>query len=203
MLAVHTGKQLCARFYRRADGTIMMQDCPWSLRVMARKVSRLGAAILTAILSVSLASAKNKTRQPSCDCLQIQQKDSGVKLTVMDQQGAVIPGAGVLLENKSNQQKAGGLTGASGQWQQPKLAPGRYSIVIKSQGFRSFTGTVKVNDGMLLELKIKLPVADVNTTVVVEAEPLGVMGSMGTITAVPSPQMSGFGSAGRPAPMRR
>ena len=172
--------------------------------MIARKTSRVGAAVLTAVLSVSFASAKSKVKQPSCDCQQIQQKDSGVKLTVLDQQGAVISGANILLENKSNHQKLEGLTGPSGEWQQSKLTPGHYDILVKSLGFRSFAGDLSVHDGMSLELKVKLPVADVNTTIVVEAQPLSVMGTMGTIMAVPSAQVpAAFGSAGQPAPMRR
>jgi hypothetical protein len=202
LLAVQGGKRLCARFYRRADGTIMTQDCPWNLRVVARKVSRLGTAVLTAVLSVGFVSAKSKTKQASCDCQQIQQKGSGVKLTVVDPQGFVIPGANILLESKSKHEKLEGVTGPSGEWGESKLAHGQYSIFVKSNGFRSFTGNFEVRDGMLLEVRVKLPVATVSTTVIVESQSTVEVGAMGTITTAPQ-QMPGFGSAGRPAPMRR
>ncbi len=58
---------------------------------MKRKVSRLGAAILTALMSVTIAMGKNKPRPATCECSQSQQKDSGIKLTVVDQHGLVIP----------------------------------------------------------------------------------------------------------------
>ena len=35
-----SSNQLCARFYRRADGTILTEDCPVGLRNQAAKVRR-------------------------------------------------------------------------------------------------------------------------------------------------------------------
>ena len=94
------GKRLCTRFYRRADGTVLTQDCPWSLRALKRKVSRLAAAVLTAIMGVTVAMARNKPRPATCECSQSQQKDSGIKLIVVDQHGAVIPKAEISISSK-------------------------------------------------------------------------------------------------------
>jgi hypothetical protein len=52
--------RVCARYYRRADGTIMTRDCGWKAKVRARTfttISALGAAALAAVgLFTSLAS---------------------------------------------------------------------------------------------------------------------------------------------------
>ncbi|SRR5579871_1656291 len=37
------GKRICTRFYRRADGTILTQDCPWGLRALKRRASRVAS----------------------------------------------------------------------------------------------------------------------------------------------------------------
>src|SRR3954467_13496067 len=34
LIAGSRGKRLCTRIYRRADGTVLTQDCPWSLRAI-------------------------------------------------------------------------------------------------------------------------------------------------------------------------
>ena len=94
------GKRGPTRFYRRADGTILTQDCPWSFRSLTRKVSRIAAAALTAIMGVTVAMARNKPQPATCECSQSQQKDSGIKLVVVDQHGAVIPKAEIHLQNK-------------------------------------------------------------------------------------------------------
>ncbi len=181
LIAEGRGTRLCTRFYRRADGTVLTQDCPWSFRAIKRKVSRLGAAILTALMSVTVAMGKNKPRPASCECSQSQQKDSGIKLTVVDQHGLVIPQAEITLENKSNKETITAVTGPAGEWARPKVSAGQYLITVKSRGFRTFTSAIQVRDGMLLGLRIKLPVAEVNQTVEVTAEPAEIMGTFAEV----------------------
>ncbi len=59
--------RLCVRFYRRADGTVITQDCPvgWAkvkqrTRIVVAAVASLLMALFTGVLFVSLFS-KNKT----------------------------------------------------------------------------------------------------------------------------------------------
>ncbi len=198
LIADSRGKQLCTRFYRRADGTVLTQDCPWTVRVLATKVSRVAATLLTAIMGVTIAMAKNKPRPATCECSQTQQKDSGIKLIVVDQHGAVIPKAEIRLQNKSGKETMDGITGPTGEWRKLGIGAGKYQINVKSSGFRTFTGVIEVSDGTLLGLKIKLPLAEVNTTVEVKAEPVEIMGStVGILTGVhdsiPSPPSSSGG----------
>ena len=42
--------RLCVRFYRRADGTILTNNCPVGLRAIKRRVSRAAGATLSAVL---------------------------------------------------------------------------------------------------------------------------------------------------------
>jgi hypothetical protein len=176
LIAGSRGNRLCAHLYRRADGTVLTQDCPWSFRVLTRKISRLAAAVLAAIMGVTVAMARNKPRPATCECSLTQQKDSGIKLMVIDQQGAVIPKAEITVEGKSIQVPIAGVTGPSGEWIEPKLTAGRYKVTVKAQGFSTFSSVVEVRDGALLALKVKLPVAAVNTTVNVAAEAVVVQG---------------------------
>jgi len=43
--------RLCIRFYRRADGTILTENCPVGLRALKRRLSRMATATLSALLS--------------------------------------------------------------------------------------------------------------------------------------------------------
>jgi hypothetical protein len=197
------GKRLCARFYRRADGTVLTQDCPWSLRALTRKVTRLSAAVLTAVMGVTVALARNKPQPATCECSQIQQKDSGIKLVVIDQHGAVMPKAEIAVEGKSFREPVAGVTGSSGEWSLAKLTPGHYRVTVKAQGFRTFNSVIEIRDGMLLALKVKMLVAAVNTTVEVKAESVVIMGTTGILTevhnSIPSAPSSGAGFS----PMRQ
>ena len=203
LIAGSRGNRLCARLYRRTDGTVLTQDCPWSFRVLTRKISRLAAAVLTAIMGVTVAMARNKPRPATCECKQSQQKDSGIKLMVVDQQNAVIPKAEIAVEGKSIKEPIAGVTGPSGEWIQPKLTAGRYKVTVKAQGFTTFNNVVEVRDGAFLALKVKLPVAAVNTTVEVKAEPVvaGVL-TVGVLAAVHNSVPSAPSARGGFSPMR-
>jgi len=43
--------RLCVRFYRRADGSILTENCPVGLRALRRRFSSLSKAIASAVLS--------------------------------------------------------------------------------------------------------------------------------------------------------
>ena len=43
--------RLCVRFYRRADGTILTQDCPVGLRALRRRLKRIRTAVVSTVLS--------------------------------------------------------------------------------------------------------------------------------------------------------
>src|SRR5260370_7365007 len=82
-LVARTQSRLCGRMYRRSDGTVITQDCPKGLRAVARRVSRMAAAVLTAVMSVSFAFAGNKQKAdppPSQNAC----RETGVALTVQD-----------------------------------------------------------------------------------------------------------------------
>jgi hypothetical protein len=69
------------------------------------------------------------------------------------------------------------VTGPSGEWTQLRVNSGQYAITVKSKGFRTFTSVIEVHDGALLGLRVKLPVAELNVTVEVKAEPVEIMGT--------------------------
>ena len=203
LIADNRGKRLCGRFYRRADGTVLTQDCPWGLRVLKRKISRLAAAVLTAVMGATVAMARNKPRPATCECSQSQQKDSGIKLTVADQHGAVIPKAEISIASKKMKEPITGATGPSGEWSQPKLTAGQYRVTVRAQGFSTFDSVVDVRDGTLLALNVKLPIATVMTTVEAKAQPVVIMGILGILTEVHHSIPSTPSSGGALSPMRQ
>jgi hypothetical protein len=58
--------QLCARYYRRSDGTILTSDCPVGLRAFKQRVSRIKTAIFAMLISffanIGLLSLVGKER---------------------------------------------------------------------------------------------------------------------------------------------
>lgn len=120
----------------------------------------------------------------------------------MDPQGAVIPQAEIKFEEKTGKETITGLTGPTGELREPKIAAGRYQVTVKSPGFRTFTGVIDIHDGILLGLKVKLPVAAVNTTVEVRAETMGIVDTVGVLAEVHNSIPAGPSSGGL-SPMRQ
>ena len=50
-LIAKTEGRLCVRYFSRADGTVLTQNCPTGLRAARQKVSRWATAVLSAALS--------------------------------------------------------------------------------------------------------------------------------------------------------
>jgi len=160
--------------------------------------------MLTAFMSVTAAVAKPKPPKPACECRQIEHQQPGVRLTVLDPDGAVIPGAEITLASKSGKQTLTGATGPSGEWTSGALPPGEYQVTARANSFHTFAATVVVREGTLTTLKLKLVVGELKQTVEVQAgSPIVEIGTVGILEAKtssfpPAPPSSGQ----RAAPMR-
>jgi hypothetical protein len=80
---------------------------------------------------------------------------------------------------------------------------GQYKVTVKAPGFSTFSSIVDVHDGALLGLKVKLPVAVVNTVVDVGAEAVLVQGGTITITTQNPLAFPIINSGGQRSPMQR
>src|SRR5258708_36208825 len=95
--------QLCARLYRRADGTILTSNCPAGLRAIGRSISRVAGAAMSAMMTLSSATAQIPFFQ--IPTAQQQESTSSVLGIVQDRSPAIIPGAVIeLTPNATGQQ---------------------------------------------------------------------------------------------------
>ena len=144
-LIASTEGGLCARLFRRDDGTILTKDCPVGLRALRRRVAKRGAAILAAIVSLSGAvigqQSSSKDRKSSCSpqtritLTKINSNPSAKALsgTVLDQAGILIPGAKVTVTNIETKEIQKISTNDAGSFELT-VAPGSYSIAIDLTG---------------------------------------------------------------------
>src|SRR5690349_15495451 len=133
--------RLCARIYRRTDGTVLTRDCPIGLRAVARKISRVAGAALSAMMSASFAAAQNpSSKTPAQPLVQITPvNQSEIVLAVVDQLGAVIPSAKIRLVRQSNNKyKIEGNRDGIGKYQVGAVPPGVYQLTIESIGFVTY-----------------------------------------------------------------
>ena len=144
-LVARTEGRLCARLYRRADGTVLTSDCPVGLAAARRRVARGAGAVLAAVLSLcGGAFGQNKgKRLQSCEPGAVkvtraaQDEGSAVKGTVFDPAQAVVPGALVRLAAKGSERKYAADTSAEGTFEFTSLPPGTYDVEVSSPGFQT------------------------------------------------------------------
>jgi len=169
LIAGSRGKRFCARFYRRADGTILTQDCPWSLRAVGRRASRIAAAIMAAMMSIGVAFGKNNSQQSPSQAAVNRQAEAGVWIMVFDPQGALVPGAEVSLIDSSGKQ-ARAKTSGSDPLFFPPLPSGNYLLIIKAPGFSEFSQHVVLKQDKFEDLKAKLMVSEAAMGILIETD---------------------------------
>ncbi|MFN0277007.1 MAG: carboxypeptidase-like regulatory domain-containing protein [Pyrinomonadaceae bacterium] len=91
--------RLCIRMYRRADGTVLTQDCPVGLRAIKKRATRFVGATLATVLglfSISYGQEKERDKIKTPEVVGEKIKDINQKIelsgTVYDLNGAVIAG---------------------------------------------------------------------------------------------------------------
>jgi hypothetical protein len=127
--------RLCARFYRRPDGTMLIQNGPAGLRAVMRRGTRVAGATLAAMMSVIPPTAGSTLFKETSALLQIQTVPKGLQLEVEDATNAPIPGADVTIVNKATQKKIEVKTDAMGKVDVADLPPGLYEVTAGSPGF--------------------------------------------------------------------
>jgi len=179
-LLARAGGRLCARFYRRADGTVITKDCPRGLRALRRRAARRAGAALAALLALAGGAFGQKQgkggavpqpgqRQQTCaggvtyelKRVKTDASEAAFGGTVRDPNGAVIAGADVLVYAKGKKPKYGAVTSDEGVFQVRSLAPGEYRVEIQSPGFRRFKlSKLSVAAGEAVRLELVLTVAE-------------------------------------------
>lgn len=143
LLARSEGR-LCARLYRRADGTLLTKDCPTGLRALRQRASRRAAAMFAAVVSASaFLTGCAASRTP-----RVKPSGSNVKLkvaaapslsvfegTVRDTTGQALPGVTVVLCDEAGQHEITTATNENGAFSIQFPADGAYHIEVILEGF--------------------------------------------------------------------
>jgi hypothetical protein len=141
--------RICARLYRRTDGTILTKDCPVGLRALRMRVSKRAAAVFAAIASISAAAfgqqSAAKERKTTCTpqtritrtTAPSNTTANGISGTVVDPIGGVVAGAKVTATNVETKEITTVFATDAGKFELASLAAGNYSITIEGIGFKT------------------------------------------------------------------
>jgi hypothetical protein len=144
-LLVRTEGRVCARLYRRADGTVLTRDCPTGLRALRRRVSRVAVALIVLSLP-SLAFGGTLWKKP-----RLKTRGSRIELkiervatpqpavfdgVVRDQDGAPLPGITVAVRDEASQRELTAITDGNGAFHFASLSDGLYRVEATLEGFK-------------------------------------------------------------------
>jgi hypothetical protein len=177
LIVASRGQRLCARLYRRADGTILTKDCPVGFRAKVLRVSRRIGVVLSGALSVGFAYAQAPSPQNS-SLVQIDQAQNAIDVVIVDETGAVVLGAKIVVES-GNTKIAEGVTDSRGRFAM-SVPPGNYTITASAHGFRETSVKTTAPQRQRLPIELKLGASE-NMGVVVIAENGGLQPEISTV----------------------
>jgi hypothetical protein len=145
-LLLSTEGRLCARIYRRSDGTVLTKDCPVGLHALRLRLSKKTAALFAAVVSLAGAAlgqqpaAKDgktactpQTRvtlaETSPDQTQV------ITGTARDPAGGGIPGATITVINEATKEEKVTAADEAGKFKFDSLSPGSYRVRIQARDF--------------------------------------------------------------------
>jgi len=132
-----TEGRLCARLYRRADGTVLTENCPVGIRAIGRRISWVAGAAMSAVATLSSAAAAQFPFFPIPSALQ--EAKAAVSGVILDITGRGISDAKVVITQAGSKSRQLTNTDGAGSFRIESLAAGAYTIQVVSPGFRSYT----------------------------------------------------------------
>jgi hypothetical protein len=174
-LLAQTEGRLCARLFRRADGTVLTNDCPVGLRVLRKRVAKRTAAVFAAIASfafTALGQDNSKTCIPQAKITrqQLDAKQTSPKIsgTILDPNRAVIPYAKISLTNLKTRRSKTTRSDDNGRFEFGSLAEGSYSLKIEMPGFKNLIVKNMVLKDQIVSLDLVMEVSG-------EVETIGIV----------------------------
>jgi uncharacterized protein (DUF2141 family) len=174
LLLAKNGK-VCARWYRRRDGTILTADCPVGFRARIKRISLVAGTALSALFGMSTAAAETSGKTSS-STVKIERCERGsgvIVVRVADETGAMIQKATVTVLDASNKLVVEGQTDTVGEFQAAGLRHGAYSVRVSSLGFHE-----SETRGIVVES------SEEHGTAVTVHMSLGVAATMGAVVLV-------------------
>ena len=145
-LLLRTEGRVCARLYRRADGTVLTRDCPSGLRALRRRTSRAATALIAALLSLPSLAFAGKPRlktHGSAVKLEIQRVAAAQPAVfngvVRDEAGYTLPGVTISVRDEASKQERTAVTDANGAFNIASLNEGLYRVEVALAGLKPVT----------------------------------------------------------------
>ncbi len=174
--------RVCARLYRRGDGTIITRDCPIGLRALRRRAAKTTAAIFATIASVSATvfahsgnrtGAARATTTTKGDALRVSGPSISASLTgeITDPNRGPIEGARVVLTNLQTNEKRIIKSDEKGRYHFVVSEFGLYELRIEAKYFGPFQRRLELHLSDAMRVDVVLEPGGLIGVVVIEPAP--------------------------------
>lgn len=181
-LLMQTKGNLCARFERRADGSILTADEVASSPRFNRKFLRMASAMVSAALSLSptlaakpirnLPGVQEQDKKEETPQSQENGKPAKVFGTVFDEAKAVIPNAKIKLIQFDTKQEIAASSLADGTYEFSAVPRGLYHLLIEVPGFIKFQlEGIALQNGQVKQIDAVMKIGFVGEVVTIEPVP--------------------------------
>jgi hypothetical protein len=183
-LMAGTEGRLCARLFRRADGTVITKNCPVGLRAIRRHVAKVAGAVFAAVFSLCsnvFTSGRNNpgySIRPEGSCVtnslmpDFQASLAMVGGKIRDPNGDAIKGATITLTNEATNQKRVAKSDAKGEYRFMISEFGSYVLKVETPYYQPWQQHLALHPSDDLRLDVSLVVPGIVGIVIIE-EPRG------------------------------
>jgi hypothetical protein len=162
--------RLCVRLYRRADGTVLTQDCPVGVRARLRRMARAAGMALTALLGLFPVTATRAEQhalqgQPArveepvivMGGIRPVPRDAAVTVEVAGEGGILVGNASVELTDLRTGESTAAVADGDGTYRFFDVGPGIYTLTATAPGHAaSRPKTVRVKRDRPVRLAVTL-----------------------------------------------
>jgi len=179
-LLVRTEGRVCARLYRRADGTVLTRDCPVGLRALRRRASRVAAALLTVLVSLpALAFGDATGKKPrlkmhgakvKIEIERVASAQPAVFTGVVRLQDAPLPGVTIVVQDEVTKREVTAITDCKGAFSIVSLNDGVYRVEVTLAGLKpARMEHLELRAGEVTHASVALQSAEASETITVGA----------------------------------
>ena len=124
--------RVCARLYRRADGTVLTRDCPTGLRALRRRASRAAAAVVAALFSLPAFAKESRIKVHGATVNVTLGHAAAMQAAVFNGVALMgndrLPGVRVVLRDEATRREVKTVTNRNGAFKFESLSAGSYTV---------------------------------------------------------------------------
>lgn len=180
-LIARTEGRLCARLYRRADGTLLTSDC--------RRRSRRGRAVAALLAAIALVSGCAGTRNSQRSAIHIESESSATPQqasfsgVASDESGAPLPGVTIRIVDETSGLEITLVTDVNGAFAVASLKAGLYRVEATLAGVNSAIArhvALRENDVTRVRAVLAFDTADTVLVGAIAVDPLSPSNGIST-----------------------